>query len=341
LPNLAACSLGNLPRDGYVSRAISFWPQWPGICRPSFVFGGRPAHQDQPRPRGAPKPRGNDVFHAVLKRAPLVALVGLLAASPAFAGGKVLAKVNGADITEDDVKLAQSELGPNLGNVPAEQRTAVLVEYITENRLMSAAADKDGLGADPTLAARAEYYKGRALKDLYFEKKIQGAVSDADAKAIYDKQVAAMKPVEEVRASHILVEKKEDADDIEAKLKAGGDFAAIAKDKSKDTGSGANGGDLGYFAKGQMVKPFEDAAWAMKVGDVSEPVQSQFGWHIIKLIDKRNRPAPAFDGVKDRILSGLLQQKAEEVISSLRKDAKIEYLDEALKKAVEAGQQQQ
>jgi len=279
------------------------------------------------------------VFHAVLKRAPLVALVGLLAASPAFAGGKVLAKVNGADITEDDVKLAQSELGPNLGSVPADQRTVVLVEYITENRLMAAAADKEGLGSDPTLPARADYYKARALKDLYFEKKVAGAVTDADAKAVYDKQVAAIPPVEEVRASHILVEKKEDADAIEAQLKAGGDFAAIAKEKSKDSGSGAQGGDLGYFSKGQMVKPFEDAAWGMKVGAVSDPVQSQFGWHIIKLVDKRNRPAPTFDSVKDRILTGLTQQKAEEVIGGLRKDAKIEYVDADLKKAVEAGQQ--
>ena len=281
------------------------------------------------------------MFHAVLKRVALVSVAGVLAAGPAFAGGKVLAKINGADITEDDVKLAQSELGPNLGNVPPEQRMSVLVEYLMENRLMSAAADKEGFSSDPTLAARADYYKARALKDIYFEKKIAGAVGDAEAKTIYDKQVAGMKPVEEVRASHILVEKKEEADDIEAKLKAGGDFAALAKEKSKDTGSGANGGDLGYFAKGQMVKPFEDSAWAMKPGDVSEPVQSQFGWHVIKLIDKRNRPAPAFDTVKDRILSGLLQQKAEEVIGALRKDAKIEYVDADLKKAVEAGAGQQ
>jgi peptidyl-prolyl cis-trans isomerase C len=279
------------------------------------------------------------VFHAVLKRAPLVALVAMLAAAPAFAGGKVLAKVNGADITEDDLKLAQSELGPNLGSVPPDQRTVVLVEYITENRLMAAAAEKEGLSSDPSMLARADYYKARALKDIYFEKKVAGAVSDADAKAVYDKQVASIPPVEEVKASHILVDKKEDADAIEAQLKAGGDFAAIAKEKSKDTGSGANGGDLGYFSKGQMVKPFEDAAWAMKAGDVSAPVQSQFGWHIIKLIDKRNRPAPAFDSVKDRILTGLTQQKAEEVIGGLRKDAKIEYVDADLKKAVEAGQQ--
>ena len=287
--------------------------------------------------------RGIDVFQFMTKRTITIALVGGLALSgllsipTVMAAGKVLAKLNGAEITADDVKLAESEIGNNLGNVPPDQRLSILVEYLMENRLMASAADKEGLGSDPSMVARADYYKARAMKDIFFEKKIQGAVAEADAKAIYDKQVAAMPPVEEVRASHILVEKKEEADDIETKLKAGGDFAALAKEKSKDTGSGANGGDLGYFAKGQMVKPFEDAAWALKSGEVSAPVQSQFGWHVIKLVDKRNRPAPAFDSVKDRIISSLMQRKAEEVIGALRKDAKIEYVDEGLKKAVEAG----
>lgn len=270
-----------------------------------------------------------------------VLLSASLAIAPAFADGKVLAKVNGIDITEGDVALAKSEIGPNLGDMPAEQRLGILVEYLVQNKLMAAAAEKAGMSADASMPARIDYYKGRALRDIYFDKSIQGAITEADAKAFYDKQVAAIKPVEEIHASHILVEKKEEADDIEAKLKAGGDFAALAKEKSKDAGSGANGGDLGFFKKGDMVKPFEEAAIALKPGEVSAPVQSQFGWHIIKMIDKRNRPAPEFDKVKERIMAGLLQQKAEEVITGLRKDAKIEYVDEALKKAADAAAQGQ
>ena len=262
-----------------------------------------------------------------------VLLSASLAIAPAFADGKVLAKVNGIDITEGDVALAKSEIGPNLGDMPAEQRLGILVEYLVQNKLMAAAAEKAGMSADASMPARIDYYKGRALRDIYFDKSIQGAITEADAKAFYDKQVAAIKPVEEIHASHILVEKKEEADDIEAKLKAGGDFAALAKEKSKDAGSGANGGDLGFFKKGDMVKPFEEAAIALKPGEVSAPVQSQFGWHVIKLIEKRNRPAPVYDTVKDRIMNSLLQQKAQEVIGGMQKAAKIEYIDEGLTKA--------
>lgn len=277
------------------------------------------------------------MLHPFMKRTAVLALAGALMAlaAPAFADVKVLAKVDGKDITDADVALAQSEIGPNLGSIPAEQRTAVLVNYIIDNRLMMAAAEKAGLGSDASMAARIEYYKGRALRDLFFDKSVNGAVTDADAEKIYDKKVGEIKPVEEVHALHILVAKKEEADDIVAKLKAGGDFAALAKEKSTDTGSGAQGGDLGYFAKGQMVKPFEDAAWALKKDEVSAPVQSQFGWHVIKQLDKRNKPAPAFETVKDGILNGLVQQKAQEIIGGLHKAAKIEYVDEALKKAAE------
>lgn len=280
------------------------------------------------------------MLHLTLKRTAVLALTGamLALAAPAFADGKVLAKVDGKDVTEADVALASSEIGPNLGSIPPEQRTAVLVNYIIDNKLMAAAADKAGLGSDASMAARLEYYKGRALRDLFFDKSVAGAVTDAEAKAIYDKKVAEIKPVEEVHAVHILVEKKEEADDIVAKLKTGGDFAALAKEKSKDTGSGAQGGDLGFFAKGQMVKPFEDAAWALQKDEVSAPVQSQFGWHVIKLLEKRTKPAPAFETVKEGILNSLVQQKAQEIIGGLHKAAKIEYVDEALKKAAEGGQ---
>jgi peptidyl-prolyl cis-trans isomerase C len=280
------------------------------------------------------------VLHPLLKRTAVLAVAGALLAlaAPAFADSKVLAKVDGKDVTEADVELAKSEIGPNLGSIPAEQRTAVLVNYIIDNKLMSAAAEKAGLGSDASMAARLDYYKGRALRDIYFDKSVAGAVSDADAKAIYDKKVAEIKPVEEVHAVHILVEKKEEADDIVAKLKSGGDFAALAKEKSKDTGSGAQGGDLGFFSKGQMVKPFEEAAWALKNDEVSAPVQSQFGWHVIKLLEKRTKPAPTFDSVKEGILNSLVQQKAAEMIGGLHKAAKIEYVDADLKKAAEGGQ---
>jgi peptidyl-prolyl cis-trans isomerase C len=262
-------------------------------------------------------------------------------ATTAHAESKVLARADGIDITEDDVKLAESEIGPNLGSVPADQRLRLVVEYLIDNRLMASAAQKANLGSDPSMQARLDYYKNRALRDLFYEKNVGAAVTEAEAKAAYDKQVAAQPPVEEVHARHILVDKKEDAEDIEAKLKGGADFAQLAKDKSKDTGSAPNGGDLGFFAKGQMVKEFEDAVWVLKPGDVSPPVQTQFGWHVIKLEEKRVRPAPPFDGLKDRIMQSLLQQKFGEVLEGLHKSAKIEWVDETLKKSEAASATQQ
>jgi peptidyl-prolyl cis-trans isomerase C len=258
-----------------------------------------------------------------------------LAATAAWSQDKVYAKVDGRDITEADINLAKSELGPNLAQVPAAQRTFVLVQYLIENQLLSAAADKAGLGTGADFDKRIVYYKSRALRDAFFDKNVTGAVSEDEAKKVFDTKVAAIPPVEEVHASHILVEKKEDADAIAAKLKDGGDFAALAKEKSIDTGSGANGGDLGFFAKGQMVKPFEDAVYALKAGEVSAPVQSQFGWHIIKMVEKRNRPLPTFDTVKDRIIGEMTQKKAEEVLGGLRKAAKIEFVDAEIKKQMD------
>ena len=163
------------------------------------------------------------MLHPFLKRSAVLAVAGALLAlaAPAFADGKVLAKVDGKDVTDADVALAQSEIGPNLGSIPPEQRTAVLVNYIIDNRLMSAAAEKAGYGSDASMAARVEYYKGRALRDLFFDKSVTGAVTDAEAKKIYDKKVGEIKPVEEVRALHILVAKKEEADDLVAFLSAG------------------------------------------------------------------------------------------------------------------------
>ena len=146
-----------------------------------------------------------------------------------------------------------------------------------------------------------------------------------------------MKSEPEVRTRHILVGSEDEAKQIAERLKKGEDFAALAKEKSKDTT--AVGGELGFFTRGRMIKEFEDAAFALEVGKISEPVQTQFGWHIIKVEEKRERPLPSFDEVKDAITVQLVQQKAQEVLTGLQKEAKIEILDPELKKAMDAAAQ--
>ena len=255
--------------------------------------------------------------------------------APAFAQDKPLATVNGKALSEADLKLAEAELGPELAQLPEGSRRRILLEYLIENQVFSDAAEGAKLGAGAEYEARIQYWRRRALRDLYFEKTIKASVKDDDAKKFYDDQVKALKPEEEVNARHILVKDEVKAKEIAEKLAKGGDFAALAKENSEDPGSKDNGGDLGYFGKGQMVPEFEAAAFALEKGKISAPIKSNFGFHIIKLEDKRMRQPPPFDGLKDRITNTLLQKKAQTVGLELRNAAKVEYLDPEIKKAVE------
>jgi peptidyl-prolyl cis-trans isomerase C len=142
-----------------------------------------------------------------------------------------------------------------------------------------------------------------------------------------------MKPEEEIHARHILVATEAEAKEVQERLKKGEDFATVAKEKSKDPS--AEGGDLGFFGRGQMLKPFEDAAFQLKEGEISNPVQTQFGWHIIKIEEKRTRPLPTFDQVKDTIVSQLTQQKAKQTLKDLNDAAKIDVKDPEIKKSMQ------
>ena len=273
--------------------------------------------------------------------APLALTLVLAAIMPAMfpfsaaAEDKVVATVNGKPVTDADLAVAESEIGPDMGSMPDDQKKMSLLEFLIDNQLFAEAAEQSKLAEGPAFESRLAYLKRRALRELYFEKVIKGAVSDADARKLYDDQVKLIKPEEEAQARHILVDTEDVAKQVAQKLKDGGDFAALAKEFSKDPGSKDNGGDLGYFARGQMVPQFEEAVFKLNKGDVSDPVKTQFGWHIIKLEDKRTKAPPAFDVVKDRILQSMLLQKASQTAVDLRSKAKIEYVDPAIKKAVD------
>ena len=204
-----------------------------------------------------------------------------------------------------------------------------------ENQLFADAAEKDKLSTGTAFDERLNYWRRRALRDTYFDKAVKGDVSDAVAKTFYDDQIKAMKPEEEVQARHILVDSEDKAKDIADKIAKGGDFAALAKENSKDPGSKEDGGMLGFFGRGQMVPQFEEAAFRLKKGEVSPPVKSQFGYHIIKLEDRRDKKLPAFEEVKDKILNSMIQKKAQDVAVDLRGKAKIEYIDPEVKKLAE------
>jgi len=256
--------------------------------------------------------------------------------NPSFAqDDKVVAKVNGNTITEADMRFANAEIGAQLGDIPENVKRRALAEYLIDNALFAEAAIAAKIAADPAFEEQMQYVRRRLLREQYFEKQLRGAISEADAKKIYDQRVAQLKSEDEVAARHMLVDTEEKAKEILAKIKAGGDFAALAKENSTDTGSKEQGGFLGYFGRGQMVPEFEKAAFTMIKGQVSEPVKTNFGWHIIKLEDRRRKPPPSFDDVKETILNSLAVLKAQEVVGALRKKADVEYLDDDIKKQVE------
>jgi peptidyl-prolyl cis-trans isomerase C len=252
----------------------------------------------------------------------------------AAADDVVVARVNGVDIKQSDLDFAASEVGPRLGNYTPADRKRVLLQYVIENELMAEAGQKDGLDKALTFPAREKYHDRRALRDAFFDVGITNAITEDAAKKIYDEKIATMKPQQEIHARHILVATEDEAKKVAERLKNGEDFATVAKEVSKD--AGAEGGDLGFFTRGQMLKPFEDAAFALDVGQISAPVQTQFGWHIIKVEEKRDQPLPTFDQVKGAIIGQLVQAKAQEVVSGLRDAAKIEVVDPELKKAMDA-----
>jgi len=247
---------------------------------------------------------------------------------------KVLATVNGKDITVGAVDQAAGDLDPQFSRLPADQRRLAALAALIDIKAMAGEAEKEKLDQSQEFKDRMEFLRERALHNEYFKDAVVDKISDADVRARYDKEIAAMPPQVEVRARHILVKTKEEAEAIIKKLEGGAKFEDLAKESSTD-GTAANGGDLGYFAEGQMVPEFEKAAFALKPGEYTkEPVQTQFGFHVIQLEDRRTKQPPAFDQVKDQIRSIIMRERYVETVKKLRDGMKIDYKDPAVEKAM-------
>jgi peptidyl-prolyl cis-trans isomerase C len=201
---------------------------------------------------------------------------------------------------------------------------------------MAQAAAADGLDQSDAYKRRMQYLRDRELRGAFFATKVAAAVTTDEVKAAYDKLVADFKPEPEVHARHILVPTKEEADQVEADLKAGKPFEVEAMAKTTDPSGKQNGGDLGYFTAEQMVKPFADAAFALEAGQVSEPVQSQFGWHVIKVEDKRMSAPPTIDQVAQQLSQQVLYDAYDKVLGDLKKATPVNIPDAALAAEVKA-----
>lgn len=245
------------------------------------------------------------------------------AAAPVAETGETVATVNGKPITKSQFDMYVEGATRQAQQPPTpEQREQMLDQFISM-RLASEAAEKTPVVKETKVTDQLALARMNILLDASLQKYLEAnPVADSELKPEYDAQVAAMP--REYHARHILVEDKAAADAITKDLKGGADFAKLAKDKSKDS-SAANGGDLGWFTLETMVKPFGDALVKLKPGETTaEPVQSQFGWHVIKLEEARSPAPPAFDEVKDRVRSILQRKKLQAYLDELRKGAKIE-----------------
>ena len=249
---------------------------------------------------------------------------GVAAPAQAQEPGDAVAKVGDATITEADIAFASRDFADQLRQVPPTQWRGVLTDVMVDMQVMANAARAAGIDEEPEFQRQVEFLKTRALRNAYLAREVEQKITDADVQAAYDKEFADYAGEEERHARHILVETKEEAEAIIKDLENGADFAELAKEKSTGP-SGPNGGDLGYFAKGRMVKEFSDAAFALEVGQFTkEPVQTQFGWHVIKLEDVRKQPAPELDEVRERIRQELLRARYAKVMEELKASTEIE-----------------
>src|SRR5215208_1467972 len=238
----------------------------------------------------------------------------------------VLAKVNGSEIRQSDVALAEEELGPSLAQMdPATKKDNVL-SFLIDMKIVAKAAEDKKVENSDEFKKRLAFTRNRLLMDSLLANEGKAATTDDAMKKVYDEASKQIVGEQEVHARHILVETEDEAKAVADELKKGADFAELAKKKSKDPGA-SDGGDLGFFTKEQMVPEFSTVAFTLEPGKVSDPVKSQFGWHIIKVEEKRNRKAPEFDQVKSQIETYVTRKAQADYVAKLREAAKVERMD--------------
>jgi peptidyl-prolyl cis-trans isomerase C len=255
--------------------------------------------------------------------APLVLAACNKAATPApEAAGERVATVNGKALPKSEFDLYVANMGRQSGRDMADQKDQLLDQYISM-QLAADEAEKAGIEKDQKVRDQLALARVQVLVDAGLQKYLEAhPVQEAELRPEYDAQVAALP--REYHARHILVDDEAVAVAITKELKGGADFAKLAEQKSKDS-SGKTGGDLGWFTLDTMVKPFADAVKTMQPGQLTEqPVQSQYGWHVIKLEETRATSAPPFDEVKDRVKMIVQRKKLQTHLEELRKTAKVE-----------------
>lgn len=271
-------------------------------------------------------------------RSALLIATAILAVSPAVlaqqpaskkapADDPVVARVNDKPIYRSQVIDFYSQLPPQMAQIPLEQILPGIINELAARKLIGEAAEKAKLADDPAVKSQLVSAREQVLQQAYLNRKVKSELTDAKLKARYDELIKQQPPQEEVHARHILTASEADAKAALEEVKKGGDFTEISKKRS--TGPTAStGGDLGFFTKDKMVPAFAEAAFALQAGQVTQtPVQTQFGWHIIKVEARRKAEPPKFDEVRGQIAQMMEGEVVEKLVADLRKNAKIEQYD--------------
>jgi peptidyl-prolyl cis-trans isomerase C len=274
----------------------------------------------------------------------LVAFLAMTAAAPAqapAADDPVIAKVNGVTIHQSDLTLAEEDIGRDVpGNDEAGKRD-YLVNYVTDLLLVAQAAEAKKIPDSAEFKQRLAFLRNKALMETVLGQEAKSALTEPALRKIYDDATKNAASEQEVHARHILFRVADPNDQAGAKaaedkvkntierIKKGEDFAKLAMALTEDPSGKQDGGDLGYFTREQMVPEFSEAAFGLEKGQVSGPVKTQFGWHVLKVEDKRMREPPPFDKVRGEIEEFATRKAQTDLVKKLRADAKIERLDRA------------
>ena len=238
----------------------------------------------------------------------------------------IVANVNNEDISLETMIHAMNELPPEIQSQPFMSYYEDLLERVIDIKLFAQEGKKMKLDEEPSVRAAIDFVIEKVLMQAFLSKYVQENIKEENLKASYNNFIADETSREEIKASHILMDTESEAIDVINMLNDGDDFAELAKNKSTGP-SGPSGGDLGWFKRGQMVPPFEKAAFSLNKNEITQrPVQTQFGWHVIKVFDKRIPEAPSYESMKGKLIQDLERKIVSKKIQDLRNDALIEKL---------------
>ena len=268
------------------------------------------------------------MFASIGRLAAIAALA--VALSPAVGltdDDPVVARLNDVEIRESDVLRARGRLPASLRDMPKERIVPLLTDIVIASRLLADEARKRGIAYEPEVREQIDMVTDLVLEQELLSRELEDELTEADVRARYDELVAETENREQVRASHILLKEKEDAEAVIEELDEGGDFAELAKERSVGPSAEA-GGDLGYFTRSEMAAPFSEAAFALEPGQYTrEPAKTKFGWHVILVEDRRSVQPPPFDQVREQIRTRLAAELRADYVEDLIEDADLERFD--------------